>query len=285
MNPRTTKPSNNKYYIRQVNGGYNGAVQGYPTDPTANVLANCVGYANGRFNEIGAYGRCKYQLVCNAENFIESATAQGLKISNVPTLGGIMVWKRGSTLSGSDGAGHVAVVEKIYSDGSILTSESGWGGSVFFTKTRSNSNGRWGQSSDYTFRGCIINPAVKDSGKLTVDGLFYSNSVRAMQSWLGTYPDGVLSDQLTSCKKYLPNIAPACVFHSYGSGGSAAVKALQSYLNKRGYNCGTVDGYMGYNTVRALQGFLNKEGYNCGTPDGIFGYKTAKSFQQFLNSR
>lgn len=284
MNPRTTKPSNNKYYIRQVNGGYNGAVQGYPTDPTANVLANCVGYANGRFNEIGAYGYCKYQLVCNAENFIENARSKGLKISNVPTLGGVMVWKRGATLSGSDGAGHVAVVEKIYSDGSILTSESGWGGSTFFTRTRKN-DGRWGQSSDYTFRGCIVNPAVKDSGKLTVDGLFYSNSVKAMQSWLGTYPDGVLSDQLSSCRKYLPNIAPACIFHSYGSGGSAAVKALQSYLNKKGYNCGTVDGYMGYSTVRALQGFLNKEGYSCGTPDGIFGYKTAKAFQQFLNSR
>lgn len=39
---RTTCPSGNKYYIRQVSGGYNGAVQGKPTRSGANVLSNCV---------------------------------------------------------------------------------------------------------------------------------------------------------------------------------------------------------------------------------------------------
>ena len=43
---RTSCPNNNKYYIRQANGGYNGAVQGNPTKAGANVLSNCVGYAN-----------------------------------------------------------------------------------------------------------------------------------------------------------------------------------------------------------------------------------------------
>ena len=43
---RTSCPNNNKYYIRQANGGYNGAVQGKPTKAGANVLSNCVGYAN-----------------------------------------------------------------------------------------------------------------------------------------------------------------------------------------------------------------------------------------------
>ena len=79
MKIRTTQPKNNKYYIRTVSGGYNGAVAGKPTISGANVLCNCVGYANGRFNEIGDYGRCKYQLVCNAENFIERAKRQGVK--------------------------------------------------------------------------------------------------------------------------------------------------------------------------------------------------------------
>lgn len=168
MKQRTKQPKNNDYYIRQVNGGLNGAVQGSPTIIGANVLCNCVGYANGRFNEIindpnldGTEKRFKYQLVCNAENFIESAKRQGLKISKTPTLGGIMVWQRGATLSGSDGAGHVAVVEQINKDGSIITSESGWNGFAFKRITRTNSNGRWGQTSAYKFRGCIINPSVK----------------------------------------------------------------------------------------------------------------------------
>lgn len=172
---RTTKPSNNPYYITTDKGGYSWAIKGSPTDSTANVLANCVGYANGRFAEImaeetGEKG-IKYQLVCNAENFIEKAKNYGLKISSKPTLGGIMVWQKG-TLSSSDGAGHVAVVERLNKDGSIYISESGWGASrPFWNSTRTNSNGRWGQGSGYTFRGCIINPAVKDEPTIKIVGV------------------------------------------------------------------------------------------------------------------
>lgn len=159
---RTTKPSNNKFYITKSKGGYSLCVAGSPTDPKANVLANCVGYACGRFNEI--IGSMKYPAFnCNAENFIEQAKRYGLKISDKPTLGGIMVWQKGATLSGNDGAGHVAIVEKINSSSSIYTSESGWGGPAFWNATRTNSNGRWGMASSYKFRGCIVNPAVKDT--------------------------------------------------------------------------------------------------------------------------
>lgn len=160
MKMRTTQPKDNKYYIRRSSGGYNGAVKGRPTIKGADVLCNCVGYANGRFGEIQGLGYIKYQLVCNAENFIEKAKAYGLKISPVPVLGGIMVWQRGNTLSGDDGAGHVAVVEKIISANEIITSESGYNSFSFKTATRKNDNGRWGIGSAYKFRGCIINPAI-----------------------------------------------------------------------------------------------------------------------------
>ena len=80
MKTRTTRPKNNRYYIRTVSGGLNGAVSGKPAVPGANVLCNCVGYANGRFNEIindpelkGIYKAFKYQLVNTAEIFIEAA--------------------------------------------------------------------------------------------------------------------------------------------------------------------------------------------------------------------
>lgn len=42
MQMRTSCPSSNNYYIRQVSGGWNGAIQGNPTKEGANVLANCV---------------------------------------------------------------------------------------------------------------------------------------------------------------------------------------------------------------------------------------------------
>ena len=166
FNIRKTKPGKgNKFYVRTSKGGYSQCVKGSPTDKYCDVLANCVGYACGRFSEIYSeikgYKKMKYpKLYCNAENFIEQAKdIYGLKVSKVPTLGGIMVWKKG-TLDGDDGAGHVAIVEKIYDKNTIYTSESGYGSSAFWNSKRSNSNGRWGLGSAYTFRGCIINPAV-----------------------------------------------------------------------------------------------------------------------------
>lgn len=160
MQMRTTKPENgNKFYNNGNNGGSSWCINGNPKDSGCNVLANCVGYACGRFNEI--IGSMKYpELCCNAENFIEKAKSKGLEISDVPTLGGIMVWQKGPTLKSDDGAGHVAIVERIDSKNQIFISESNWGGKAFVTYTLTNNNGRWGMSSGYTFRGCIINPAI-----------------------------------------------------------------------------------------------------------------------------
>ena len=163
MEMRTSKPSaGNKFYNTTSRGGYSQCIQGSPTDTGCNVLANCVGYACGRFNEI--IGSMKYPyLNCNAENFIERAKKYGLTVVSYPTLGGIMVWQKGSTLSGNDGAGHVAVVERIDGANKILTSESGYGSrTAFWNSVRTNSNGRWGLGSGYTFRGCIVNPAIGD---------------------------------------------------------------------------------------------------------------------------
>ena len=161
MNIRTNKPSvDNKFYITKSSGGYSNCIQGYPRD-VCDVLANCVGYACGRFNEI--IGSMNYPaLNCNAENFIERAKNLGLSISDVPTLGGIMVWQKGTTLGSGDGAGHVAIVERIDSNNQIYTSESGYGSSAFWNSLRTNNNGRWGLGNDYIFRGCIINPEIGD---------------------------------------------------------------------------------------------------------------------------
>ena len=169
---RTTKPSGNKNFITTGAGGWNTCIQGYPTDSGANVLANCVGYASGRFNEIinearGTTG-CTYKyLNCNAENFIERAQSAGLKTGSTPRVGAIGCAMKGSTLNGGDGAGHVWIVEKVNSATSTYTSESGYGSTAFWNQTRSNSNGRWGLGSGYTFRAYIYLP---DDVQKVVDG-------------------------------------------------------------------------------------------------------------------
>lgn len=157
---RTTKPeAGNKYYIRKASGGYSNAIQGYPTDPDCDVLSNCVGYAYGRFNEIGDYGCCRYLASVNAENFMQYKGS--CQSGQIPQIGACMVWQKGPTLRGSDGAGHVAIVEKVISETEVFTSESGYGSRAFWNQTRKKgADGRWGAGSAYTFLGFIYHPAI-----------------------------------------------------------------------------------------------------------------------------
>lgn len=142
------------------------------------------------FGEIIGKDKIEYQLVCNAENFIEKAKNYGLQVVNYPTLGGIMVWQKGS-LSSRDGAGHVAIVERIDSANQIYTSESSYGGSAFYNATRTNNNGRWGMGSAYAFRGCIVNPAIGDihyvePSKLTTYTVQAGDTLSGIASKYGT---------------------------------------------------------------------------------------------------
>lgn len=154
MKPQTTLPnSGNPFYNTTDIGGYSWCIKGKPTQDGLNVLDNCVGWACGRFNEI--IGSMKYpQLNCNAENFIDRATSIGLTYQSEPCLGGIMVWYGKGSL-----AGHVAVVEQINDDGSVLTSESGYNHFAFDNFTRYKGDGNWGLNSNFEYLGCIINPS------------------------------------------------------------------------------------------------------------------------------
>lgn len=163
---RTSKPSGNKNFITTSSGGWNTCIKGYPMDSGANVLANCVGYASGRFNEIINIARdttgCTYKtLNCNAVGFKERAEAAGLKTGSTPRRGAIMCWGK------EGGAGHVAIVEKVNSNSSVYTSESGYGSTAFWNQTRTNSNGKWGVGNGYYFRCFIYLP---DDVQKLIDG-------------------------------------------------------------------------------------------------------------------
>lgn len=220
MEIRTKKPeAGNKFYNTKSNGGYSTCIQGKPTDKGCNVLANCVGYACGRFNEI--IGEMKYpSLNCNAENFIERAkNTYGLEVGQTPKVGAIMCWQKG-TLSGSDGAGHVAIVEKVISDTEVYTSESSYGGTAFFNATRKKGTGKWG-ISNYTFRGFIYNPAIKPEptptptpsdkfnigDKVVINGALYVSSTSSS-------PAGSVSNKVTNITRKAPGTA-----HPYNTTG------------------------------------------------------------------
>lgn len=160
MEIRTTLPEyGNPFYNNGENGGWSWCITGSPTCPGRNVLSNCVGWACGRYNEI--IGEMRYpRFCCNAEDFTDIANDYGLPISNVPTLGGIMVWEGLGSL-----AGHVAIVERIDNANQIFTSESGWNCDYFWNATRTNDNGNWGMNGNYRFKGCIVNSETTSNFK------------------------------------------------------------------------------------------------------------------------
>lgn len=160
-----------KCYKRKASGGWSNCIKGKPMQDYCDVLCNCVGAANGRFNEIydeiNKTTGCKWQFKCNAELFPEQAEKYGLAMGSVPKPGAIGVLQKGETLSKEDGYGHVFSVEKVLDYNpkayKVYTFESGYDTKrtvATWNSTRSNTNGRYGAGSKYKFRTFIYNPAV-----------------------------------------------------------------------------------------------------------------------------
>lgn len=151
--PRLSAPSTtDKNWIHTSKGGYNSCIliSGNST------LPNCVGYAWGRFREI--LGKTPSLSRGNAEDWWNYP--DGYKRGSTPKLGAVACWRKGKTGTGADGAGHVAIVEQINADGSIVISESGYKSFRFRTYTLKKG---YTYFTGYTFQGFIYNPAVSDS--------------------------------------------------------------------------------------------------------------------------
>jgi surface antigen len=158
--PRLTRPEKgNKFYITKSSGGYSSAIKGKPTDSDCDVLANCVGYAAGRFHEIANRPQMDLFDPVNAENIFENAKQHGLKTGKTPALGALIVWQKGATLGSGDGAGHVAVVEQILGGGRIVTSESGYNAKNPFWTAHYDSP--YAYKTGYKLLGCVYQPEAQ----------------------------------------------------------------------------------------------------------------------------
>ena len=139
--PRLTAPAkDDKRFIHYSKGGYNTCIM--IDKNTGSVLPNCVGYAQGRLLEILGAKAPNWKLpACNAEDWIETAQKNGFKTGMTPKLGAVAVFRAGKTHNGSDGAGHVVVVEEIKSNGDIVVSQSAYGGSRWYLSTLTKASG------------------------------------------------------------------------------------------------------------------------------------------------
>lgn len=126
-----------------------------------NILTGqCVGYAWGRWREI--LGKNHNLSLNNAENWWGN-TADGYKRGQTPKLGAVICWRKGKAGVASDGAGHVAIVEQIKSNGDIVTSESVYGGARFRTKTYTKASGY--ALASHVFQGFIYLPVTFEEEK------------------------------------------------------------------------------------------------------------------------
>lgn len=127
-------------------------------------------------------------------------------------------------------------------------------------------------------------PANKKKKVVEEDELWGTDTTRFTQKFLGTPEDGVVSNQLNTCKKYLPNmLATSWEFENIPKKGSAMVKALQQWLKDKGFYTGKIDGFAGKLTIMALQKFLASIGFYTGRIDGYAGPKTVAAWQRYLN--
>lgn len=111
------------------------------------------------------------------------------------------------------------------------------------------------------------------------DGLWGVTTTKYTQKVLGTPQDGIVSGQLMSCKKYLPNALTSSWEFKYWGFGSVMVKAIQNLVGAK------ADGKAGYNTVVAMQKFLKEKGLYTGAIDGVMGELTVIAWQKYVNSR
>lgn len=154
-----------KHFIRKQNGGYSPCIAGndaYGLRPfEGSVLPNCVGAATAMYNiKAGEKDSCKWLGNRNAVDFTKFVDLQGLKYGLDPVEGSCMVW--------SHGEGHVAVVDKVIDNDTVITIESGWSyrtEPVLREITRKRGNGNWGYS--YQFLMFIYPPGYEPKVRTT----------------------------------------------------------------------------------------------------------------------
>lgn len=113
-------------------------------------LPNCTCYAWGRFWEEGGSEYRPLLSTGNAEDWYNYN--DGYERGSAPALGAVLCLADGPY----SGDGHVAIVEQINNDGSIVTSNSAYGGSYWYLQTLQAPN--YLPAAGYVFQGFIYNP-------------------------------------------------------------------------------------------------------------------------------
>lgn len=229
--PRLTCPSkDNKYY---TSGSYNPFAYDYNM---FKMNGNCTSYAYGRTAEL--LGRNPVGIpTSNAENWFQDV--KKFNKGKEPKLGSIICWKKGKIHCSSDGAGHVAIVEQINADRSILISESGKKSFLFRTRTL---------KYPYILNGYQLEGFIYNS-------IEYEENINKYVSALPTPPTrgyfmkNDRGEQVKNLQKFL-NWCLGCNLAIDGIIGNLTVTQIKNFQKK--YNL-KIDGYFGPTCIKKMK--------------------------------
>ena len=203
----TAKDKDGKYYTRKgKDGGISPCIVGKPAVWANSTLANCVGYAWGRFASLEANENCRVGCAKgntypgNASSWITYSKAQGYEVGKTPKLGAVAVWAKAGS------AGHVAIVEHVNKDNSWESSESGYNCTAIWWTRKFKANSF---RSGYTFLGFVYpkyefveemptptpTPKFKVGDEVIVNGYLYKSSN-------ATKASGVVKEKKTKITRY-----------------------------------------------------------------------------------
>lgn len=218
--------------------------------------------------------RTKTAYSYNCGTLINDSKKIGIWVENdayvpFPGDGVIYYWSDSGKGDCKYGASHVGIVQKV-EKGYIYVIEGNKGGGYCGVRAL-KVNSRY-------IRG-FMTPKYDDAGnfettKLDIDGSWGTMTTLVSQQVLGTFADGMVSQQDKDDKKY----CPACESGSWEwvknpKGGSSLVKAIQRMLNVK------ADGFMGPITIKALQLYLAV------SQTGKLDKDTVKAWQKWVNKK
>lgn len=187
--PRLTAPSiTDKNYINVDKGGKNKAIK--ISSITGSVLPNCVGYCWGRWLEI--LGEAPKLSINGARRWYDIDKNDGYKRGDKPKLGAVACWNWDENFQ--EQGGHVAIVERINDDGTMLLSQSNYGGKRFETVTK-----KIGADITYTLKGKSVRKPFQGFIYLPIE---FTNKKKVVNT-LDNFP---LKDRPSKSGKTLANM-------------------------------------------------------------------------------
>lgn len=241
------------------------------------------------FNELGALDLIPGGAFAYCQYAINAAEKAGQTVSTSSGQAGDLIffdW-------GADGgdSDHVGIIESVKSGYYVTiefntTGSDGRSGSVA-RKTRAKGSTvcaivrpKYGTTASSTASGSSTSSSSTASNstasKLEVDGYWGANTTTALQTYLGTPVDGVVSSQSNYWRSKNPGLTTGWEWVSESKAeGSQLIIALQKKLGV------TQDGLIGTNTIKALQKKLA-----AGDADGVFDAPSpaVKQLQTNLNA-